>query len=284
MLEPKIILSAVTVKDLQVYFGKKWRGQGWKDSSFDGVLGEVVDAKIWPEGLTYWVKTEAVDDPSDSDEVSTEKPLKAIADFLGQDLPGGEHFERMSASPVLFAGALRAAASAIMGGKVDRRRASLILRRLSAVPTVSKESPSGTDAMSELESQAKKKGWKAKLRKGKDGEDVLEIDVSGVYRSEVSVDSLMYGYSFEVRGFPGVSEKGTTEDPIREFEKWSRREDVNDDVEDARGEAKSRRTIPAAPGGETVPAPEDQAKKTVHSPDDRRAPPNRRAPAEEPLS
>lgn len=291
MAKPRMSISAVTVKDLKVYFGKKWDG-GWKDDSFKGELAGVVDAKIWADGVTYWVKTEAVDDPSDSDETSTEAPLKAIADFLGQDLPGGEHFDRMSSSPVLFAGALRAAAFAIGSGRTGRRVAELIIRRLSSIPSYSKAAVPGDDAMSELEEKARKKGWEAKLKTGPDGERVLEIDVSGVYRSEVSMDSIMYGYSFSVRGKPGVSEEGTTEDPIREFEKWGRRDDMKDAVGEAQEDLKDSGTVKApeggatvkAPeGGMTVPAPDDQAKKVVKNHDEyRRAP--RRAPMEEPLS
>lgn len=282
------ILSVVTVDDLRTYFsGKRWEGGGWKGDSFDGSIQGVVDVKLWPEGLAYWVKIEAVDDPSDSEEMSTEKPLKAIADFLGQDLPGGEHFDRMSASPAWFAAAVETAATSIRSGGLGRRRAMSVLRRLSLFSrTARSDVPDTKGAIPELEEQARRKGWKVKTKRGENGDEVLEIDVSGVYRAEVSVDSVMYGYSFSVRG-ADVGEEGKTEDPIREFEKWSRDADVTDAAESAREESVSKRTVqaPEDDGGmRTIPAPEDQAKKTVHSPEDRRRPPARRAPMEEPLS
>ncbi len=282
------ILSVVTVDDLRTYFsGKRWGGDGWKGDSFDGSIQDVVDVKLWPEGLAYWVKIEAVDDPSDAEEMSTEKPLKAIAEFLGQDLPGGEHFDRMSAAPAWFAQAVEVAATSIRSGSLGRRRAISVLRRLSLFSrTARSDVPNPKGAIPELEEQARRKGWKVKIKKGEHGDEVLEIDVSGVYRAEVSVDSVMYGYSFAVRG-ADVGEEGKTEDPIREFEKWSKDADVADAAESAREEAVSKRTVQAPEddgGPRTIPAPEDQAKKTVHSPEDRRRPPARRAPMEEPLS
>lgn len=278
MSDPRTILSVVTEGDLRTYFsGKRWEGPGWKDGSFEGNV-EVVRVKIRKEGLAYWVKVEATDDPSDSEEMSTEKPLKAIADFLGQDIPGGEHFERMSSFPDLLALAIHAAADAILGGGVGRRRAASMVRRLSAAPAVADSSPSFSEGpMSDLEAQARKKGWKAKLQGGPHGDPVLKIDISGVYEAEVSVDSVMYGYSFEVEGEPSVSEEGTTEDPIREFEKWTKDRDVRDAIKDAQAAVGQRKTVVEKDdfsGPKTVVAPEDRDRPVQH----------RRPPMEEPLS
>jgi hypothetical protein len=254
------------LSDVKAYFrGKGWDGH-WSGDSFEGSVS-VVDVKIRPSGKSYSVRIESVDDPSDSDDVTTGEPLKAIADFLGQDIPGGEHFEKMSSFPSFFAHSIAMAAELVGAGMVGRRAAVRMLRRLSSFrPTAdSPMSRPGTD-LSDLERDAKKKGWKARLNKDGYGDDVLEIDVSGIYRAEVTLEAVMYDYKFELRGESGVDEKGTTDDPIRDFEKWATKPDVKEALERAQSAGRDQHTVQA-------PA----------EPTKRRAPqaPTRRAPAEE---
>lgn len=265
-------VSAMTpLSDVKAYFrGKGWDGY-WSKDSFEGSIS-VVDVKIKPSGKSYSVKVESVDDPSDSDEVTTGEPLKAIADFLGQDLPGGEHFERMSSIPSFFAHSIAMAADMVGAGVVGRRAAIRMLRRLSSFHPVAESSPGrpGTD-LSDLEADAKKKGWKARLTKDSHGDDVLEIDVSGIYRAEVAMEAIMYEYRFELRGESGVDEKGTTDDPIREFEKWTGKPEVKEAVGRAQAAGRDQNTVPAP----------EEPKRPQAKP---RPGPTRRAPAEEPLS
>lgn len=257
------------LSDVKAYFrGKGWEGY-WSGDSFEGSVS-VVDVKIKASGKSYSVRIESVDDPSDSDEVTTGEPLKAIADFLGQDIPGGEHFEKMSSFPSFFAHSIAMAAELVGAGMVGRRAAVRMLRRLSSFRPVADSHPQrpGTD-LSDLEKDAKRKGWKAKLNKDGYGDDVLEIDVSGIYKAEVTLDAVMYDYKFELRGESSVDEKGTTDDPIRDFEKWAAKPDVKEAFERAQSAGRDQHT---------VQAPAEPPKK--------RAPqaPTRRAPAEEPLS
>ncbi len=260
-------VSAMTpLSDVKAYFrGKGWEGH-WSGDSFEGAAG-VVDVKIKASGKSYSVSIESVDDPTDSDDVTTQEPLKAIADFLGQDIPGGEHFERMSSSPSLFARSLAMAADLVASGTIGRVAAIRIIRRLSSLLPVadSNHGRPGTD-LSGLEREAKKKGWKASLRKDGHGDDVLEIDVSGIYRADVALEAIMYDYKFELRGESSVDESGTTDDPIREFEKWASRDEVVEAYKRASALGRDNRTVPAEPRNTRVHAP------------------TRRAPAEEPLS
>lgn len=255
------------LSDVKAYFkGRGWEGY-WSGDSFEGSAG-VVDVKIKASGKSYSVSIESVDDPSDSDEMTTGEPLKAIAEFLGQDIPGGEHFEKMSSSPSLFARSLSMAADLLAAGSIGRSAAIRIIRRLSSILPVSESGPGGRPGadLSGLESEARKKGWRASLRKDRHGDDVLEIDVSGIYRAEVVLDAIMYDYKFELRGESSVDESGTTDDPIREFEKWASRPDVKEAFSRADAAGRDKKTVPAEP-----------RRTRVHAP-------TRRAPAEEPLS
>lgn len=271
------ILSAmVSLEDVRRYFPvKQWGASSWRRDSFYGTRGPV-DVHVRATGKSFGVRIEAVDDPSDSEEVSTEEPLKAIAEFLGRDLPGGEHFERMSFMPEAFARSLAAFADLMGSGSIGRRAAIRMLRRLSSVRMA--DAHPGDEGLSDLEKDARAKGWNAKLKR-KDGEEVLVIDVSGLYVAEVTLDGMIYEYKFEVEGSPGVTGASTTEDPIREFERWIRDPDVQDAIDEVRSPA------PAKPGvGDegTVPAPSD--KGTVPAP---KAAPTRQRPRpmmEEPLS
>ncbi len=262
-------VSAMTpLSDVKAYFkGAGWDGY-WSGDSFEGSAG-VVDVKIRASGRSYSVKIESVDDPSDSDEVITGEPLRAIAEFLGQDIPGGEHFEKMSSSPSFFAHSMAVAADLVGAGLVGRRAAIRMLRRLSSFCSTADTSQQRPGAdLSELEKDARKKGWKAKLNKDGYGDDVLEVDVSGIYRAEVALDAVLYEYRFEMRGESGVDERGSTDDPIREFERWASRPEVKEAHGRAMSEGREQQTV-RAPSGPPRKKQQD---------------PTRRAPAEEPLS
>jgi hypothetical protein len=256
------------LSDVKAYFrGKGWDGY-WSGDSFEGSVS-VIDVKIKASGKSYSVRIESVDDPSDSDEVTTGEPLKAIADFLGQDIPGGEHFEKMSSFPSFFAHSIAMAAELVGAGVVGRRAAARILRRFSSFLPVAESQPQrpGID-LSDLEKDARRKGWKANLNKDGYGDDVLEIDVSGIYKAEVALDAIMYDYKFELRGESDVDEKGTTDDPIRDFEKWASKPGVKEAFKRAQSVGREQNTV-------QIPA--EQKRRVPQAP-------TRRAPAEEPLS
>ncbi len=236
----RTIATMVPVRDVRIFFsGKNWSGPGWDGDRFEG-RHENTRVEIEVSGLLYGVSVEAVDDPSDSDEVTTEDPLKAIADFLAKDLPGGEHFERMSSSPESFARAVAAAADSFIPSLASARA---LLRRLIAVVRTADEE--GPPTMKDLESKARQKGWKASLKRGPRGEE-LRIDVSGIYEATVTVEEIVYSYNFALGDMDNLSESSTTDDPIREFERW----ETSDEVTEARRELRSQQSQ-----NMTVPAP-----------------------------
>lgn len=250
------VSALVQLEEVRSYFsGKPFEGR-WDGDSYAGSVS-TVDLKIKATGRTYDVKIESVDDPDDADEVSTEEPLRAIAEFLGRDIPGGEHFEKMSSVPAFFAHSVAMAAELVGAGVVGRAAAIRMLRRMSSWrPTAdSTTGRPGTD-LSGLEKDAKRKGWKANLKKDSTGDDVLEIDVSGIYKATVVLGSVVYSYDYVVRGEDQVRESGTTDDPIREYEKWAQQGDVREAFKRSRSRKQEKAHEDL---GQTRRAPEESA-------------------------
>lgn len=220
--------SLTTLADLKGYFASPpWSGRGWVRDKFEGSRGKI-DVKIWPETTVYTLHAEAVDDPSDVEDVTTEEPAKALAEFLGRDIPGAEHFERMSSEPGLFAEAMDALAEVISSGLMSAARAASALRRLASIPSAAEEGKESEEsAVSELERDMKKKGWTVRRRED-GGFPALEVDVHGIYRATIEIDSVLYGYSFNFRGKPDAERTGTTDDPIREFRGWDRSKELEE--------------------------------------------------------
>jgi len=271
----------VSLEDVRRYFpSKMWGASSWRRDSLYGSRGPV-EVHVKVVGKQFGVHVEAVDDPSDSEDVTTEEPLKAIAEFLGRDIPGGEHFERMSFMPELFARSLVAAAELVGSGAVGRRAAVRMLRRLSSIRMA--DSTPQDDSMSDLEKEARAKGWKAALKRGPHGDEKLVIDVSGLYTAEVTLDSMLYEHKFLVEDHPDVTEEGTTEDPIREFERWIRKGEVQDAIDEMKAPAASGGASPS--DGRTAPADQGTVPAPAEKPPERQKPkPRPRPMMEEPLS
>ena len=106
-----IIAAVVSWDELKTYFGKGsvWKRTDIRDDRMSG-SSRYFSFDIEPKEVVYAYKIEAVDDPSDSEEGTSPNPLKDIAKFLGQGLPGGEFFEKRSSSPDGVSAILRAAA------------------------------------------------------------------------------------------------------------------------------------------------------------------------------
>lgn len=221
------IAKIVDLKELRGYFGpgKVWRRQKWTDGGvFEGETKQFV-VDLWPVSPTYKVHIEAVDDSSDSEDIVTEKPVEAIVEFLGKNLPGGEYFESMASSPTDFVSALRMAAS----GSVT---SSAIRRFIVALELVSDASPSSSESLEDISKHMKSKGWKSSMDADGRGAPVLRIDISGVYEATVQFESHKWGYEFSLRGIPDVKTSGVTDDPISEFQKFYRSDAVSNHTMD----------------------------------------------------
>lgn len=238
------LASFVPTKDVKKFFsGPGWSGPGWKDDQHFEGTHKHVRVSVSVTGTLYGVHVEAVDDPSDSEDVTTEDPLKAIAEFLSRDLPGGEHFERMSSSPAALATALAAVASSIGKMVMTKVAAVAALRRLAAAVPRTADSD-GRPGLEDLESRARKKGWKVRVKDGPHGEE-MKVDVSGIYEATVTVEEIIYAYDFSIGDDPDLAESSTTDDPIRELERWYKRDDVQDAKEDLKAEEMGRGTVRA---------------------------------------
>lgn len=240
--------SLTTLGELKRYFSSPpWSGVGWSGDRFEGSLG-LMDVKISPSTTVYDLHVEAVEDPSDSEDVSTEEPARALAEFLGRDIPGSEHFEKMSSDPDFFADALEALASVIRRGLFSRVRASSFIRRLASIPAVfTVSSDERDDSVSDLEKEMKGKGWKVR-RRDSDGFPALEVDVHGIYKAVIEVDSVLYQYVFSYRGTDEADRSGVTDDPIREYRGWTRSPEVEALRAESGFERRKRReqqTVPA---------------------------------------
>jgi len=224
--------------ELEGYFGGDvWRTSEWTDGAFHGETASF-KAEILPSDVTYKVSISAVDDPSDSDSFLTDDPARSIADFLGEGFPGGsEYFKKMSSSPRAFSSALRTAASL---GSLN-----LVRRILASIPSVSsRHTASSSSWLEPVESKMKSRGWKVKLSTD-DGIPSLLVDVSGVYSATVTIDEMEWKYGFVLKSDPSISATGTTDDPIRDFRKFYK----SDEVVEARASAARVRdetaTVPA---------------------------------------
>lgn len=124
--------SVVSLSDLEAYF-KEYKGPmetGGKPSPFkvvkeDGGLGAVnglFSLHFEPKGAVYHVEVHAVDDPSDSDESTTDEPLKFIGEFTGVSI-------RASVAPDALMKKLRSAAVRLRTGGLTTELAAKELRR-----------------------------------------------------------------------------------------------------------------------------------------------------------
>jgi hypothetical protein len=281
--------AVVTPEDVKKYVSGKNPNIRVKDAE-DGTLtieSSSFEFVFKPKNVKWHVKIEATDDPSDSDEKVTGEPVKFIAGFLGGGIPGGEHFEKMSAGPDELASYLRHIAARMDSGSIGPRRLSCILRRAAIIPqidllrrviaAVSKTAAGQELSLKEvkkLQDEMEKKGWKVKEGETDYGAPQLHVDISGIYDAYVRVDSLPYDYEMNTLGHTDLTEKGETEDPIAIIRNYAKSDKVNEALERSKIEQgktelpsgdfpKSKRGIkPDLEGTEkTVPAPGNE--KTV---------------------
>lgn len=264
-----IVSAVVTPDDVMSYVkGKNPRIKSSKGE--DGSVSvESSQFSFWfkPKGVRWKVRIEATDDPDDSDEEVTTEPVKFIAKFLGAGVPGGEHFERMSAGPEWTAGLLKHLASMAEDGSVGPRRLCAVLRRAAVAPnadllrrvisavcrTAAGQSVS-LEEVKKLQEEMSKKGWKVKEGETDAGVPELTVEVSGIYEAKVRPESLPYEFELQTVGFPDLRETGVSEDPIAEIRKYAKREDVNIALEDRKRRELETGDTEAAPASGFKPA------------------------------
>jgi len=272
--------AVVTPDDIRQYVkgkNKSIRVTDDKDGAVN-VESAQFDFSFKPKNFKWHVRIEATDDPSDADEKVTPDPVKFIAGFLGAGVPGGEHFEKMSAGPDEFSGLLRHLASRVESGSLGPRKLSAMLRRAAVIPNINllrrivaavARTAAGQETslaeVKKLQEEMKNKGWKVKETETDAGLPELTVDVSGIYEAKIRAESISYAYEMKTLGFPEFDEKGDTEDPISTIRAYAKRDDISTalDEKKKREELETGRTEPA-PG--TVPShglPALQPQKTI---------------------
>jgi hypothetical protein len=264
-----ITSSVISVDELKTVAKRKdskiTEKDGWVEISDD-----IFELAFKPLGPKFKVKIHAVEDPSDSDEAVTDAPIKFISKFLGDSIPGGEHWEKMSSSPDQFAKMVRSAAD-LIEEKADRQHAIRMVRRISAITCVgassaSKESEKG---ISDLERDMKKKGWKVDITKDKDMKlPILKVDINGIYEADITVDSLTYQYELNAIGYPELKKEGKTDEPVKTMENYMKSKEVfekvfNDDEEESSEYLADSDVVSVH--GDTMPAPKDKNVEYIDS-------------------
>lgn len=183
-----IIAAVVTWSDLKNYFGKGsvWKRTDVRDDQMSGA-SKYFSYDIEPKEVIFAYKIEAVDDPSDSEDGTSPNPLKDIAKFLGQGIPGGEFFEKRSSSPDHMVMALRAVATAAVSIK-SRQEVSRMLRRAAVLPGFDaaifalrphlvRLAMSESDAFENVKKDMETKGWDVEEGKNEAGSPKLTINM-----------------------------------------------------------------------------------------------------------
>ncbi len=276
------VSAVVTMEEIRNYFkGDKWKSSEFTDSSMEAHSNNY-DVSLQAKDFKFRVRVEAEDDPTDSDETTTEDPVKFLEEFLGAGAGSSGGFEKMSSSPKSVARALRALASRIDRGNVEKRSAIGSLRRIvlstgismveyairKAILAASQEEVHKSE-LDDLLKGLKSKGWKAKESSTKNGFPSISVDMSGIYTAEITVDTMVWSYVFEIRDYPDSRKEGMTNDPIQQFRLYYK-DPSTQEYESLREE--EAKTGKAEPNDETVAPP----KKSPSQDDETVAPPKKR--------
>lgn len=257
------ISVVVSMDDVQGYF----RGEPWRtvvrEGSFIG-WSDTAEVELRPVGPKFKLHVESVDDPSDSEDFVTDKPMKELAAFLGHDIPGGEHFEKMSSStPARASRALMALAAMVerseLGPKMLARKLRTLSVPLVATSRTADQKQDEDGFISKLRSDMEAKGWKVVQEEDDRGLPTLTVDISGIYEASVSVEEVTWEFKFQVTGAPDTLRKGKTNDPIAEYRRYYKDPDI----------AEAARNVRT-----------DRQKKTLESQDEATNAPRRNTPEE----
>jgi len=277
-------ISVVTTKeDLLNYFKPEDPrypdAATWESTEREGTVvarSDMYVVNMKPKSIQFAAEIEAYEDPSDSDYEVTDDPVRFIVDFLKTGTLGDEALEKMaSVSPDIIVGMLRLLASDIDTKAVSRQMVQRVLRRFSvsidfdfakrvliAVTRSAAREEIEEKEINDLKSQMEKKGWKVEVGKSDIDLPQLNVDVSGIYKAKISVDSIVWETTYEISNMPETQTTEITDDPIAAFKKWRK----SDSVKSAREEAASRKkerpeeqekgTVPPPRRGKPEPQPE----------------------------
>jgi hypothetical protein len=215
---------------------------------------------------------EATDDPSDYDEGTTDDPVKAIARFVGKDIPGGEFFEKMMATPTGVAAVLRRLASQVESRSMGPRVLKRVLKRMYMFPASLSAAlrPPSRSARTEnvadrevdnLIQEMRKKGWRAtKTESRKTGLPMVKLDLD-YFEATIEVDSINYEIQYMYEGRRDLAKEQVTDDPIREFRSWYKSKEFEEAEDERRAEVEAARSKDFA---ERATEPVNEERKPAH--------------------
>lgn len=238
-----ITAATVTVEDLQTYFkgprgdhGDKWRTEIDRDGLW--AISDMYTIHLNAEGAMYSVEIAAKDDSSDSDSTVTDDPIGFIVDFMGTGSAGDEFFQkRSSVAPVEVSLILRKAADDYDAQRIDTKRLANVVRRTMIYPDldlvqqiaasirISSRTDMEIKEMDKIKARLKEKGWKISEKETEHGFPVLEVDIGGVFDAKITVDHVIWHYTYQVNQ-TDMKKSGTTDDPISTFRNFYRDDDV----------------------------------------------------------
>lgn len=226
-----ILSSIITIDDLKKYFtgGPIWKHSEVHNGKMTGNCKRF-SYEIEPIEVIFAYHVESVYDPIDSEEGESSEPLKKITEFLGRGIPGGEFFNKMAFRPDDVSSLLLKVAT-IIPIRNKKKEVIAILKKLNAV--ISHETSRFDvvdidDAFSELKKKMETKKWNFNEIIDYRGISIFEFKIGDEFKGEISVDSILYSYTFNLKGYPDLIDTGITKDPIITFEKYHKSKDVKD--------------------------------------------------------
>lgn len=276
------ISSVVSLSDVETFF------KGWKTDQ-DGNEFRAVNRSftviLSPGEALYSVKVSAIEDPSDSDEKVTDKPLEFIREFTGVGIRG-------ACSPEQAAQEIKSIAINSRLGTIKKLDAVRRLRRLAAAIRLAEgvklkntdlsdqyghdpdwreveksEGPSGKPSSSDAQAKAQDKvldkirgklrdqGWKFHDDMSDSDLPMLRVDIGEEFEAEIYVESVMWNYDFSLN-HTSVRDSGVSDEPLVELRKFRR----SDAVKDAWERLKSEET-------EKVQKLDEEGVRKVEAPD-----------------
>lgn len=251
------VAAVVSWEDLKTYFKPPiWVDVDFSDNKFEG-RSKYYSVTLEPESVLFDYEITAVDDDLDKEQGVSDDPVSEIVKFLGQGLPGSEFFEQRASNPSFVSNILKKLSSHLVKKKETPNRVSSILRRTMAVAKIAsfeaglrqavlRLAMSADKAFDDLEQKMESKGWDVSRGEAVNGLPEINVNVSGIYDAKISVDSISYSYIFQFKDRSDLTKTGSTTDPIEEFQKFYRSEEISEAKEgDKNKEFVESETVPS---------------------------------------
>lgn len=230
------ISSIVTLPEIKNWF----KGEFWDSSTIEGdtfyAHSSNIEASVSPKSILFFVSISSEEDSSDSDEIVTEDPISFISDFLSTGTAGDEFFNRHSSVREIISSLYKSSSKEemlIASKKLRRSVASLEFKYNQDIILSAIRSVVGTevDNFDKIKEKIKKMGWKVRDEiGGPNGHPAIAIDISGIYEAKIEIDSILWEYSFILKGEESTRENGFSNDPIDAYKKWLKSPNIKEAI------------------------------------------------------